>query len=255
MYYTPRPRYDDAALTARMKELAHDRPRWGYMKLHVILKREGLVINIKRTKRIYHEEGLSLRLKKRKRRPCGPRTTLPAPTAPNQQWAMDFVADRLSTGRKFRALTIVDAYSRECPGIELETIFTGVRVGQVLDQIAFGRSLPQVITVDNGPEFSSHALEAWAYQRGVKLNFIRPGKPTENGYIESFNGRFRDECLNESWFTTFEEAKTRIEAWRQDYNGFRPHRSLGNLTPNAFLAERRSKLEALTAHEPQLVTV
>ena len=168
---------------------------------------------------------------------------------------MDFVADRLSTGRKFRALTIVDAYSRECPGIELETIFTGVRVSQVLDQIAFGRGLPQIITVDNGPEFSSHALEAWAYQRGVKLNFIRPGKPTENGYIESFNGRFRDECLNESWFTTFEEAKTRIEAWRQDYNGFRPHSSLGNLTPHAFLAERRSKLEALTAHEPQLATV
>lgn len=237
-----------------MRELAHQRTRWGYARLHVILRREGLVMNIKRTKRIYREEGLSLRLKRRKRTPYGARVPLAIPTGPNQHWAMDFVSDRLSTGRKFRALTIVDAFSRECPGIELDTMMSGALVGRILDRIGEARPLPKIITVDNGPEFASHALEAWAYQRGVKLNFIRPGKPTENGYIESFNGKFRDECLNESWFNTLQEARERIEEWRQDYNGFRPHSALGNLTPEEF-SRNAVKLTVQTAQESQLATV
>lgn len=200
-----------------------------------MLKREGLVVNHKRTERIYRDEKLSLRLKKRKRRPAAARMVLPQPERPNQRWSMDFVHDALWSGRKFRALTIVDDYTRESPAIEVDTSIGGRRVCRVLDRLAESRGLPEVIVMDNGPEFIGKALDKWAYDKGVKLHFIQPGKPTQNAYVESFNGKFRDECLNDNWFTTMHQAKVIIETWRKDYNETRPHSSLNDLTPIEFM--------------------
>ena len=232
--YLPRPTNDET-LRNRMKELAEQRRRFGCPRLHVMLKRETLVVNHKRTERIYREEKLSLRLKKRKRRPAAARIELPKPERPNQRWSMDFVHDALWSGRKFRALTIVDDCSRECPAIEVDTSIGGKRACRVLDRLAEMRGLPEVITMDNGPEFIGKALDQWAYEKGVKLHFIQPGKPTQNAYVESFNGKFRDECLNDNWFTTMQQAKSIIETWRRDYNEARPHSSLGDLSPSEFL--------------------
>ena len=196
-----------------------------------MLKREGLVINHKRTERLYREEGLSLKVRKRKKRTAVTRVELPKASKPNQRWSMDFVQDQLADGRRFRTLTIVDAFTRECPALEVDTSIGGKRVARVLDKLAFLRGLPEVITVDNGPEFTSNALDAWAYSNNVKMDFIRPGKPVENAFIESFNGKFRDECLNENWFGSLQEAREVIEAWRIDYNRHRPHSSLNDMTP------------------------
>ena len=192
------------------------------------------MINHKRTERLYREEGLSLRLKKRRKRSSQIRVTMGQPERIDQQWSMDFIADSLFNGRRFRILTIMDHLSRECPALEVDHSLTGQRVTRVLDRIALTRSLPEVITVDNGPEFISKALDAWAYANRVKLNFIQPGKPTQNSYIESFNGKFRDECLNEHVFITLEDARQKIETWRLDYNVGRPHSSLNDLTPEEF---------------------
>jgi putative transposase len=159
---------------------------------------------------------------------------LPLAERPNQHWSMDFIADSIVTGRRFRALTIVDDYSRECPAIEVDTSLGGRRVVRVLDRLTDARGLPEIITVDNGPEFIGKALDEWAYRKGVKLNFIRPGKPIENAYAESFNGRLRDECLNTNWFLSLKEAREIIENWREDYNQVRPHSSLNNLTPKEY---------------------
>lgn len=241
---------DDGFLRARLRELAEHRRRFGCPRLHVLLKREGLVVNHKRTERIYREERLSLRLKKRKRCPAGARVKLPIPAGPNERWSMDFVQDALSDGRKFRALTIVDDFSRECPTIEVDTSIGGFRVARVLDRLSQMRGLPNVITVDNGPEFAGKSLDEWAYRKGVKLNFIQPGKPVQNAYVESFNGKLRDECLNESWFKTLDEARTIIENWRIDYNRVRPHSSLDDLTPEEY-AERH-KTKTLNTSETQL---
>ena len=202
-----------------------------------MLRREGMVVNHKRTERIYREEGLSLRKRKRKKTAAGARIILPAPVAPNEMWSMDFVTDRIVTGRRFRALTIVDQYSRECPVIEVDTSLGGARVVAVLDRMAETRGLPHSITIDNGPEFAGRCLDEWAYRKGVRLNFIRPGKPIENAYAESFNGRLRDECLNENWFMNLKHARQVIEAWRKDYNVARPHSSLGGLTPLEFIGK------------------
>ena len=182
------------------------------------------MVNHKRTERIYREEGLVLRRKRRRKGAAGARVIIPAPERPNRNWSMDFVADSTVTGRRFRALTIVDDYSRECPAIEVETSLGGVRVVGVLERLADTRGLPEVITVDNGPEFAGKALDEWAYRRGVKLNFIRPGKPVENAFAESFNGRLRDECLSINWFMSIKHAREVIESWRQDYNEVRSHR-------------------------------
>jgi putative transposase len=200
-----------------------------------MLKREGLVINHKRTERIYREEGLTLRRKRRRKDAAGVRVIIPAPDRPNQRWSMDFVADSIITGRRFRALAIVDDYSRECPAIEVDTSLGGARVVGVLERLEETRGLPEVITVDNGPEFAGKTLDEWAYRKGVKLNFIRPGKPVENAFAESFNGRLRDECLNDNWFLNLKHARTIIEAWRKDYNNVRPHSSLGGLAPQEFV--------------------
>ncbi|OGX00439.1 MAG: integrase [Omnitrophica bacterium RIFCSPLOWO2_02_FULL_45_16] len=232
---------DDQPIRKRLKELAEKRRRFGCARLHIMLRREGFVINHKRTERIYKEEGLALRIRRRKKMAAIQRSEAPAPTRVNERWSMDFVSDVLSSGRKIRTLTIVDDYSRKCHRLEVDTSIGGQRVVRVLNEIAQGEGLPELITIDNGPEFISKALDAWAYQRGVKLNFIRPGKPIDNSFIESFNGKFRDECLNDHWFTSLDEARRIIEDWRIDYNNERPHTSLGDLTPEEFLIKEREK--------------
>jgi putative transposase len=189
------------------------------------------VINHKRTERIYRQEGLALRRKRRRKGAAGARVVIPSAERPNQHWSMDFVSDSIVTGRRFRALTVVDDFSRECPAIEVDISLGGARVVTVLDRLSEARGLPEVITVDNGPEFLGKAMDEWAYRKGVKLNFIRPGKPIENAYAESFNGRLRDECLNTNWFINLRQAREIIEEWRVDYNQVRPHSSLNNLTP------------------------
>jgi len=196
-----------------------------------MLKRENLVVNHKRTERIYREEGLALRRKRRRKGAGGIRVVMPTAIRPNEHWSMDFVSDSIVTGRRFRALTIVDNYSRECPAIEVDTSLGGARVVTVLDRLSETRGLPEVITMDNGPEFAGRHLDEWAFRKGVKLNFIRPGEPIENAYAESFNGRLRDECLNTNWFMNLKHARRVIEDWRRDYNEVRPHSSLNNLTP------------------------
>ena len=226
-------------LQERMAEIAGVKRRYGYRRIYLMLRREGWPVNRKRIYRMYREAGLAVRRRKRKR--IGPfeRKLLPKPSAVNVSWSMDFVSDGLCDGRKLRCLTIVDDYSRECPAIEVDTSLTGRRVVVVLERLAELRGLPQSITVDHGPEFEGQVLDEWAYRRGVQLSFIRPGKPVENAYIESFNGRLRDECLNEHWFMTMAHARRVIESWRIEYNTERPHSSLGNLTPEEFAAESR----------------
>ena len=237
-------RSGDAAVTARLVELAGEKRRYGYRRLHVLLRREGMPINRKRTYRLYRDAGLAVRRRKRQR--IGPveRRPLPKPSAPNVSWSMDFVADGLANGRRLRCLTIVDDCTRESLAIEVDTSLPGLRVIAVLERLAELRRLPASITVDHGPEFESQVLDAWAYRSGVRLAFIRPGKPNENAYVESFNGRLRDECLNEHWFLTLAHAQTVIEAWRIEYNSERPHSALRYLTPAQFAATHAARLKA-----------
>lgn len=234
-------RTGDVALTERMKEIAALKRRYGYRRIHVLLRREGWQTNHKRVWRLYSQAGLSVRKRRRKRIAPAERVIRPVATAPNQSWSMDFVSDGLAYGRRFRCLNIVDDYTRECLAIEVDTSLPGLRVAQVLQRLAELRGLPKSITVDNDPEFAGRALDAWAYQVGVKLSFIRPGKPVENAYIESFNGKFRDECLNEHWFMSLRHAKSLIEDWRVEYNTERPHSALGYLTPEQFAPAHRQQ--------------
>jgi len=223
-------------LLARIRELAEQKRRYGYRRIHVLLRREGFQVNRKRTYRLYREAGLAVKRRKRKRYALGERRPLPKPDAANVSWSMDFVADGLADGRKLRCLVIVDDCTRECLAIEVDTSLTGRRVVGVLERLADTRGLPQSITVDHGPEFEGQALDAWAFDKGVQLAFIRPGKPVENAYVESFNGKFRDECLNEHWFITMTQARRVIERWRIEYNEERPHQSLKDLTPARYAA-------------------
>lgn len=232
---------DDADIRSRLRELAQQRRKFGAPRLHTMLRREGYLINHKRTERIYREEGLSLRLKKRKKRVSHLRVVMDRPERVNQHWSMDFVSDNLFSGRRFRVLTVVDDFSRECPVLEADHSLTGHRVTRVLERIALTRGLPELITVDNGPEFIGKALDLWAFENKVKLRFIQPGKPVQNAYIESFNGKFRDECLNEHVFVNIKSAQEIIESWRQDYNTNRPHSSLNNMAPEEFSAAFQGK--------------
>ena len=233
-YYRAHPR-DNRAVTVRLKELAAVRVRYGYRRLTILLRREGWKVNAKRVYRLYRQEGLAVRTKVRKKRAAQPRLPLAMAERENQRWSMDFMMDRLVDGRAFRVLTIVDQYSRECPLLEAGRSMTGKAVVESLDRLALFRGLPESITVDNGAEFCSRAVDAWAYQHGVKLDFIRPGKPVENGYIESFNGKLRDECLNVELFFSVADARQKLEHWRKDYNEHRPHSALGGLAPLAYL--------------------
>jgi putative transposase len=237
-------RQDPTLLRARMRELAAARPRYGYRRIHTLLRREGWKDNIKRIYRLYRIEGLAVRSKIRKKRRAVSRVPPASASAPRQRWAIDFIHDTLADGRPFRVLSVVDVFSRSSEVLEAASGFSGARVAELLDKAAKGK-LPEVITADNGTEFTSKALDAWAYERGVKLDFTTPGKPTENGFVESFQGRFRDECLNTEIFQDLQDAKTKISCWRDDYNRHRPHSALGNLSPVEYLrkwnAETKSK--------------
>jgi len=229
-------RRGDDPIREPLRELAARRPRWGYRRLHVLLEREGMHCNHKRVYRIYHQEGLALRRRRRKKLRSMARVVMPTPDGPNERWSMDFVGDTLANGRTFRTLNIVDDGSRECVAIEVDHGLSGLRVARVLEELAKQRPLPKTIVMDNGPEFTSRALDAWAYAHGVSLHFIRPGKPVDNAFVESFNGKFRDECLNENWFLDLDDARRKIEDWRQDFNTVRPHSSLGDRTPAEYAA-------------------
>lgn len=235
---------DQAPLRARIRELAADRPRYGYQRIYILLRREGWHVNHKRVLRLYRLEGLSLRSKRPKRHvSASNRIARAVATDLNESWSMDFVTDALFNGRRFRVLTIVDNFSRESLGMLVDRKITGEMVSTFLTTLGYHRGAPGSIRVDNGPEFISKALDKWAYDRKVSLDFSRPGKPTDNAFIESFNGSFRDECLNANWFLSFDDARRKIEIWWKDYNEFRPHSALGNKTPNEFaLGAKRRQL-------------
>jgi putative transposase len=234
--YRRRGRVDNASLLERLQAHAAVRARYGYRRLHTLIARDGIIANHKRVHRVYRDAGLQVRRRRRKRLTRAERVPLVAPRGRGERWSIDFMADTLADGRAFRTLNIVDDFTRECVVIEVDRSLPGARVVRVLEHLRLTVGLPTAIVLDNGPEFAGRALEAWAYANRVELRFIRPGKPIENAYVESFNGKFRDECLNEHWFVSLADAKAVIEAWRVDYNTVRPHASLGQQTPAAYAA-------------------
>ena len=237
--YEPQPDRN-ALLRQELIALARQKPRYGYRRLGVLLERRGYRANPKRLYRIYREEHLAVRRLKRKRlvRPAVPVAIL---SRANQEWSMDFVMDGLATGRALRILTMVDNYTRECLAMEVDSCLSSQRVTRVLEWVTEQRGVPETIRCDNGPEFTSRHFLAWCEERRIGLVHIQPGRPMQNGHVESFNGRLRDECLNANWFTTLTDARQKIEAWRQDYNEQRPHSSLGYRTPREFAAIQESR--------------
>lgn len=220
----------DAPVISRLKELGEQYPRYGCPILHELLRREGLVVNHKRTYRLYTDLGMQVRTKKRKKL-MRPRIPLEVPTGANQRWSLDFVHDQLANSRRIKVLNIVDDFSRVCVGQLVDSSISGWRMARFLDDLSEIRGLPRKIVLDNGPEMTSKAMFAWSQNTGVKLHFIQPGKPTQNAFIESFNGRFRDGCLNQHWFQNMKDARDIIAAWREHYNEVRPHSSLDYLSP------------------------
>ena len=241
----------NATVLARLQAHAAIRARFGYRRLHILLEREGLCVNHKRVHRLYRAAGLQVRRRRRKRLTRADRVPLPLPSRSRERWSMDFMVDTLADGRGFRTLNIVDDFTRECLAIEVDRSLPGLRVARVLDRLATAVGLPQTIVVDNGPEFAGRTLDAWAYAQGVTLRFIRPGKPIENAYVESFNGKFRDECLNEHWFLNLADAKAVIEDWRVDYNQVRPHSALQQATPEQFARDSMVARRLTPAREDQ----
>jgi putative transposase len=233
-YKTKRP--DDRALRERLTGLARERRRFGYRRLHVLLKREGLKVNHKKLFRLYREEKLSVRRRGGRKRAIGTRAPLIVPLLPNERWALDFVSDQLTDGRRFRILTVVDTCTRECIGLVADTSLSGLRVARELDRLIAERGRPKVVVSDNGTEFTSNAILAWADAARVGWHYIAPGKPMQNGFIESFNGRLRDELLNETLFSKLAQARVALAMWRADYNDARPHSQLGWQTPTEFAA-------------------
>ena len=248
MYYKAH-RRDDQALRQRMKEIADTRVRYGHESIFILLRREGWRDNHKRTYRVYIEEGLNLRSKRpRRSKTAANRLERPVNTGLYECFSMDFVSDALFDGKKFRALTVVDNYSRECVAIYVGQSLKGADVVYVLNQIKMIRSIvPKKIQTDNGSEFISKEMDRWAYENKVTMHYSRPGKPTDNPFVESFNGSFRDECLNAHWFLSLKDAKGKIEVWRKDYNEYRPHSSLNQLTPAEFIEQR---LEQKSLNDP-----
>ena len=232
-YVSKRP--GDGEIRARLRVLAGERRRFGYRRLHILLARDGVRLNHKRLFRLYREEKLGVRKRGGRKRALGTRSPMVLPEAANQRWSLDFVSDALSNGRRFRVLAVVDDFTRECLGLVADTSLSGLRVGRELDGIIERRGCrPATMVSDNGTELTSHAILHWQEQRSVLWHYIAPGKPQQNGLVESFNGRFRDECLNEHLFSSLAAARRIIEAWRVDYNTERPHTSLDGLTPAAF---------------------
>lgn len=232
LYTYKQKRGEQAALSLRIKEICETRVRYGYRRVHVLLRRERWEINMKRTRRLYNELGLQLRNKTPKRRVKAKlRQDRQEITHSNQVWAMDFVHDQLATGKKLRILTIVDTHSRYSPATDPRFSYHGEDVVQTLERVCRQIGYPKTIRVDNGSEFISKDLDLWAYMNAVILDFSRPGKPTDNAYIESFNGKFRADCLNQHWFMTLDDARQKMEDWRVDYNEVRPHSAIGNKSP------------------------
>lgn len=234
-YVSRRP--DDGALRTQLKALASQRRRFGYRRLGLLLTRRGVKLNHKKLYRLYKEEGLTMRKRGGRKRALGTRAPMAVPQGRNLRWALDFVADTLVSGRRFRILTVVDNFTRECLGLVVDTSLTGPRVVRELDRIAELRGYPCMVVSDNGTELTSNTILAWQQERAVAWHYIAPGKPMQNGFVESFNGRLRDECLNEHLFSNLNQARQIIEAWRIDYNTNRPHTSLGGLTPIEFATQ------------------
>jgi putative transposase len=238
-------RKNDEGLRRKLVEAAREKPRWGYRRLQFVLREKGLDVNHKKVYRVYREEGLSIRRKRRKRlQRAG--FARPTVTGANQEWALDFVHDAAESGRKFRVLSVIDVYTRECLALEVETSFASRRVTRELDRIVAERGAPEAIRCDNGPEFTSRHILAWALERKIELAHIEPGRPVQNAYVESFHGKLRDECLNASWFGNLLEARAKIGAWKEEYNEERPHSSLGYMAPREF-ARRMAALRSPAA--------
>ena len=227
-------RQSDHDFRTRLRAIALERPRFGYRRVHTMLLREGFAVGARRTYHVYRQEGLAVRRRRPKRVRNGMRQPLATALHPNFSWSLDFVHDQLADGRRIRTLNVVDDCTRECLAIEVDTSLGGRRVTRVLDELLKRRDKPSRITLDNGPELTSHAVQKWASARGVQLSYIDPGKPMQNGYVESFNGKFRDECLNTHWFMSLHHARDLIAEWRHDYNTNRPHSALNQKTPAEF---------------------
>jgi putative transposase len=242
-YRSSRP--DDVAVRQRLRELAAERRRFGYRRLGLLLAREGIALNHKKLYRLYREERLTVRKRGGRKRALGTRRPMTVPQDRNQRWSLDFVSDALVDGRRFRILAIVDDFTRECLALVVNNSLPGVRVARELDRIAALRGYPLMVVSDNGTELTGNAILAWQHERGVDWHYIAPGKPMQNGFVESFNGRLRDECLNEHLFTNLGHARRIIETWRVDYNSQRPHTSLNGLTPNEFADQRAEALPPL----------
>lgn len=231
-YRSTRP--DDADIRARLRELAAQRRRFGYRRLHILLTREGLIMNHKKLRRLYREERLAVRRRGSRKRAIGTRAPMALPQGPNQRWSLDFLSDAFADGRRFRILAIVDDFTRECLALVADTSLPGLRVVRELEAVVASRGRPAMIVSDNGTELTSMAMLRWSQERQVAWHYIAPGKPQQNAFVESFNGRLRDELLNETLFTSLAHAREALSFWRDDYNTVRPHSGLGNLTPAAY---------------------
>lgn len=229
-------RPDDADLRARLRELASERRRFGYRRLHILLRREGIAVNRKKVQRLYREEGLTVRRRRGRKRATGSRVPAPVLALPNQRWSLDFVHDQLATGRRFRVLNIVDDVTRECLRAVVDTSISGRRVVRELADLVAERGTPKMIVSDNGTELTANAVLSWSGEAKIEWHYIAPGRPMQNGYVESFNGRMRDELLNETLFLTLGQARDIVAGWVEDYNTERPHSSLGYATPAAYAA-------------------
>ncbi len=238
-------RRNDEELRTSLVEAAREEPKWGYRRLRLKLEAKGILVNHKRVYRVYREAGLLIRRRRRKRL-LRAGFVRPAVTGANQEWAMDFVHDAAESGRKFRVLSVIDVYTRECLALEVDTGFPGPRMTRVLETIVAERGVPEAIRSDNGPEFTSRHFLAWALEKNIEVVHIEPGKPVQNAHVESFHGKLRDECLNASWFGNLWDARRKIVAWKKKYNEERPHSSLGNVPPAVF-ARRIAALRPPTA--------
>lgn len=250
-YRSARP--DDAALRTRLRELASQRRRFGYRRLHILLTREGLLMNHKKLRRLYREERLQVRRRGSRKRASGTRAPMSIPQGANQRWSLDFLSDAFTDGRRFRILAIVDDFTRECLALVADTSLPGLRVVRELDAVITTRTRPAMIVSDNGTELTSMAMLRWSQERQVEWHYIAPGKPQQNAFVESFNGRLRDELLNETLFTSLTHAREVLSFWKDDYNTFRPHSGLGNLTPKPALLKRNRTGRCATPRAPRPV--